>query len=87
MDCHWFADCFFHPQDLKKHTLGADVVVCAAGVANLIGAEHVRKGAIVIDVGINFVPDEGKASGFRLVGDVDFEAVKVSTNDALFLFL
>ena len=35
----------------------------------------VQEGAIVVDVGINFVPDKAKASGFRLVGDVDFEAV------------
>lgn len=64
-----------HTKDLIKHTCDADIVVSAAGVYNLISAEHVKEGAIVIDVGINFVPDAKKASGFRLVGDVDFASV------------
>ncbi len=68
--------CHIFTADLKKHTVIADVIVSAAGVAGLISKEHCRQGAIVIDVGINFVPDETKASGFRLVGDVDFESVK-----------
>ena len=64
-----------HTRELSRHTREADIVVSAAGVSMLIGAEDIKQGAIVIDVGINFVPDSRRTSGFRLVGDVDFEAV------------
>jgi methylenetetrahydrofolate dehydrogenase (NADP+) / methenyltetrahydrofolate cyclohydrolase len=61
-------------EDLKAIALSADLLVAAVGQPNLIRADMVKPGAIVIDVGINRVEDEtGKA---RLVGDVDFEAVK-----------
>jgi len=53
---------------LAAETSRADVLVVSAGVPALIGAAHVREGAVVVDVGINFV--HGK-----MVGDVDFEAV------------
>jgi 5,10-methylene-tetrahydrofolate dehydrogenase/methenyl tetrahydrofolate cyclohydrolase len=68
--------CHIFTRDLAKHTAGADIVVAAAGVSRLIGAEHVRPGAVVVDVGINFEQDASKSSGFRLVGDVDFESVR-----------
>ncbi len=68
--------CHIYTKDLVKHTSMADVVVSAAGVSHLIGQGHIKRGAVVVDVGINFVEDSTKASGFRLVGDVDFEAVK-----------
>jgi methylenetetrahydrofolate dehydrogenase (NADP+)/methenyltetrahydrofolate cyclohydrolase len=66
--------CHIATRDLKAHTLRADVLVVAVGKAGLIGAEHVKEGAIVIDVGINRVslPDGTK----KTVGDVDFEAVR-----------
>lgn len=64
-----------YTRDLPQHTARADIVVSAAGVANLISPQHVRPGAVVVDVGINYVPDASKATGFRLVGDVDFENV------------
>ena len=60
--------------DLKAIALSADILIAAVGQANLIRADMVKPGAIVIDVGINRIEDEtGKA---RLTGDVDFEAVK-----------
>jgi methylenetetrahydrofolate dehydrogenase (NADP+)/methenyltetrahydrofolate cyclohydrolase len=62
--------------DLAGHTLRADILVAAAGRPGLIGAELVRPGAVVIDVGINRVEDPGSERGYRLVGDVDFEAVR-----------
>lgn len=55
---------------------GAGIVVSAAGVSGLIGARHVRRGAVVVDVGINFVADASRPSGYRLTGDVEFEAVR-----------
>ena len=66
--------CHIATRDLARHTRQADIVVVAVGKPNLIRAEHVREGAMVIDVGINRVtlPDGTK----RTVGDVDFDAVK-----------
>jgi methylenetetrahydrofolate dehydrogenase (NADP+)/methenyltetrahydrofolate cyclohydrolase len=66
--------CHIATKDLKGHTRRADVVVVAVGKPGLITADHVRDGAVVIDVGINRVtqPDGSK----KTVGDVDFEAVK-----------
>lgn len=62
-------------EQLMQHTKIADIVVAAAGIPNLITAEMIKEGAVVIDVGINRVQDPvtGKP---KLVGDVDFEGVK-----------
>ncbi len=57
-------------RDLAMFTLMADILVVAAGVPNLIVPQMVRTGAVVIDVGINRLPDG------RIVGDVDFEGVR-----------
>jgi methylenetetrahydrofolate dehydrogenase (NADP+) / methenyltetrahydrofolate cyclohydrolase len=59
---------------LGWHTRRADVLVVAAGKPGLIRAEHIREGAIVLDVGINPVADSSTGD-VRLVGDVDFESV------------
>ena len=66
--------CHVATRDLASHTRRADVLVVAVGKPALVGREHVRDGAVVIDVGINRVtnPDGTK----RTVGDVDFDAVK-----------
>jgi methylenetetrahydrofolate dehydrogenase (NADP+)/methenyltetrahydrofolate cyclohydrolase len=60
---------------LGRHTRGADVLIVAAGVAGLIRAEHVRAGAIVIDVGINSRPDPATGK-VHTVGDVAFDEVR-----------
>jgi methylenetetrahydrofolate dehydrogenase (NADP+) / methenyltetrahydrofolate cyclohydrolase len=59
---------------LGFHTRHADVLIAAAGVPGLIRAEHVRVGAVVLDVGINQVTDPATGAS-RLVGDVDYDAV------------
>ena len=51
-------------------------MIAAVGRPNTITADMVKPGATVIDVGVNRIPDDIKKSGFRLVGDVDFDAVK-----------
>ena len=61
--CHIFTD------DLKRHTLNADVILVGVGVINLIKEDMVKEGVIVIDIGIN------RAQSGKLVGDVDFENV------------
>ena len=67
--------CHTRTKDLARFTRAADIVVVAAGRPNTLTADMVRPGAVVIDVGVNRVPDASRASGHRLVGDVDFAAV------------
>ncbi len=67
--------CHTRTADLSAHTLRADILVAAIGQPKAITAEMVKDGAVVIDVGINRVDDATRRRGYRLVGDVDFEAV------------
>jgi methylenetetrahydrofolate dehydrogenase (NADP+)/methenyltetrahydrofolate cyclohydrolase len=60
---------------LAEVTRSADIVIAALGRPHALGAEHIREGAVVIDVGINRVTDTSSKTGYRLVGDVDFDAV------------
>src|SRR5262249_23215579 len=62
--------CHAKTRDLAQYTILADILIVAAGVPNLILPQMVRTGAVVIDVGINRLPDG------RLVGDVDFDGVR-----------
>ncbi|KAH6674373.1 formate--tetrahydrofolate ligase-domain-containing protein [Halenospora varia] len=64
--------CHSQTQGLENFLKNADVVVAAIGKANFVKGEWLKPGAVVIDVGTNFVPDDTKKSGQRLVGDVDF---------------
>ncbi len=68
--------CHTRTKDLAWHTRQADIVIAAAGRPNTITADMVKDGVVVIDVGVNRVEDATKKKGYRLVGDVDFEAVK-----------
>ena len=68
--------CHTRTKDIAGHCRQADIVIAAAGRPNTITADMIKPGAVVIDVGVNRVEDKTKKSGFRLVGDVDFEAVK-----------
>ena len=67
--------CHTKTRDLKAHTLRADIVIVAAGRPGMVTADMIREGACVIDVGVNRVPDSSRASGFRLVGDTDYEPI------------
>lgn len=67
--------CHSRTLDLSTHTKQADILISAIGLPNTITKEMVKPGVVVIDVGINRVPDTSKKSGFRLVGDVHFESV------------
>ena len=62
-------------KDLAAETLRADIIIAAIGIPNFITADMVKDGVVIIDVGINRVDDESRKRGYRLVGDVDFEAV------------
>lgn len=60
--------------DIKEFTSRADIVIAALGRANAVHGSILKQGAVVIDVGVNRVPDASRKSGYRLVGDVDFES-------------
>lgn len=68
--------CHTRTRDLAGHTRQADILVAAVGRPHTITGDMVKNGAVVIDVGVNRVEDVTKKRGYRLVGDVDFEAVK-----------
>ena len=63
-------------KNLKELCAGADILIVAIGRTEFVTADMVKDGAVVIDVGQTRVPDNTRKSGFRNVGDVDFEQVK-----------
>jgi methylenetetrahydrofolate dehydrogenase (NADP+)/methenyltetrahydrofolate cyclohydrolase len=62
-------------KNLAAVTRAADIVVAAIGRPHFLGSDHIREGAVVIDVGINRIDDPSNPKGYRLVGDVDYDAV------------
>jgi len=68
--------CHSKTKDLPSVTRQGDIIIAAMGVPQFIKADMVKEGAVVIDVGVNRVDDPSAKRGYRLVGDVDFEAVK-----------
>lgn len=68
--------CHSRTVDIAGHCRRADIVIAAMGVAQFVKADMVKPGAVVIDVGVNRMADPTAKNGSRLVGDVDFEAVK-----------
>lgn len=63
-------------RDIPAHTRRADILIAALGRPHFVTADMVKPGACVIDVGVNRVPDPGSPKGYRLTGDVDFDAVR-----------
>ena len=68
--------CHIYTENLAQYTIMADVLIVAVGKANLITADMVKDDVVVIDVGINRVPDASKKRGYALKGDVDFEGIE-----------
>ena len=68
--------CHTGTRDLAAVTRQADILIAAMGSPKAITADMVKDGAVVIDVGVNRIPDATKKSGYRLVGDTDFDAIK-----------
>jgi methylenetetrahydrofolate dehydrogenase (NADP+) / methenyltetrahydrofolate cyclohydrolase len=66
--------------DLAAETRRADILIAAIGKPNFITADMVKDGVVVIDVGINSVEDSSSKSGYRLVGDVDFDGVSAKAS-------
>jgi methylenetetrahydrofolate dehydrogenase (NADP+)/methenyltetrahydrofolate cyclohydrolase len=67
--------CHTGTKNMSDFTKQADILVVAAGRPHTVNAEMVKQGAVVIDVGVNRVEDSTKKSGYRLIGDVEFEEV------------
>lgn len=67
-------------KNLKEEMLRADIIIAAIGIPNFVTADMVKEGAVIIDVGINRVEDSSRKSGYRLVGDVDFEKVQAKSS-------
>ncbi|KAJ3426351.1 c-1-tetrahydrofolate synthase cytoplasmic [Anaeramoeba flamelloides] len=65
--------CHSRTKDIAKEVKDADIVIAALGAPEFVKGDWIKKGAVIIDVGINAVPDKTKKRGYRLVGDVDFE--------------
>jgi len=68
--------CHSRSKNLAEICRSADILVAAIGAQHFVKADMIRDGAVVIDVGINRVDDKTAEKGYRLVGDVDFEAVR-----------
>ena len=72
--------CHSRTANLKDFVKRADLIIAAIGKPLFVQADMVKEGAVIIDVGINRISDETKKSGYRLVGDVDFEKVAPKTS-------
>lgn len=72
--------CHSRTRDLASITRQADILIAAIGKPYFVTAEMVKDGAVVVDVGINRVEDPGSPKGYRVVGDVDFDAVSPKTS-------
>ena len=68
--------CHTRTKNIAEHCKRADIIIASAGRPNTVTADMVKDGAVVIDVGVNRVEDATKKKGYRLAGDVDFDAVK-----------
>lgn len=65
--------CHSYTKNLKEFTLNADIIIAAIGKPFYIKSDMIKEGCVIIDVGINRIPDASKKSGSRLVGDVDYD--------------
>jgi methylenetetrahydrofolate dehydrogenase (NADP+)/methenyltetrahydrofolate cyclohydrolase len=68
--------CHSATRDIAAHCRRADIIVAAMGVAEFLKADMVKPGVVVMDVGVNRIPDAGSKTGTKLVGDVDFKNVQ-----------
>jgi len=67
--------CHKYTKDLTRHTINADILIVAAGVPGLITGQMVKEDVVIIDVGMNRIPDPTNERGYRLVGDCDYDTV------------
>jgi methylenetetrahydrofolate dehydrogenase (NADP+) / methenyltetrahydrofolate cyclohydrolase len=65
--------CHSYTRNIKEYTLNADIIIAAIGKPHFLKRDMIKEGCVIIDVGINRIPDASKKTGNRLVGDVDFD--------------
>ncbi|MBQ9624201.1 MAG: bifunctional methylenetetrahydrofolate dehydrogenase/methenyltetrahydrofolate cyclohydrolase FolD [Treponema sp.] len=68
--------CHTGTKNMAEITRQADILIAASGHPHTVTADMIKEGAVVIDVGVNRIPDSTKKSGFRLIGDCDFDEIK-----------
>jgi methylenetetrahydrofolate dehydrogenase (NADP+)/methenyltetrahydrofolate cyclohydrolase len=68
--------CHSATRNIKEHCRRADIIIAAIGVAEFVKADMVKPGAVIMDVGVNRIPDATSKTGTKLVGDVDFANVQ-----------
>ncbi len=68
--------CHSATRNVKEHCLRADIIIAAIGVAHFVKADMVKPGAVIMDVGVNRIPDATSKNGTKLVGDVDYANVQ-----------
>lgn len=68
--------CHTGTKNLAEFTRQADIIIVASGHPHTVTADMVKDGAVVIDVGVNRIPDATKKKGYRLIGDCDFDTIK-----------
>ena len=68
--------CHTGTKNMAEITRQADILIAASGHPHTVTADMVKDGAVIIDVGVNRIPDSTKKSGFRLIGDCDFDDLK-----------
>ena len=68
--------CHSRTRNIAEHCRRADIIVAAIGMPQFLKADMVKKGVVIMDVGVNRIPDSTTKSGTRLVGDVDFDAIQ-----------
>lgn len=68
--------CHTGTKNMAEITRQADILVVASGHPHTVTADMVKEGAVVIDVGVNRIPDDTKKKGYRLIGDCDFDTIK-----------
>jgi methylenetetrahydrofolate dehydrogenase (NADP+)/methenyltetrahydrofolate cyclohydrolase len=72
--------CHSRSRNLPEICRSADILIAAIGAPRFVTADMVREGTVVIDVGVNRVEDKAVEKGYRIVGDVDFDAVAPKTS-------
>ena len=72
--------CNSKTKNLKSITIDADLIISAVGIPNLVTEDMVKEGVSIIDVGISRVEDSSRKSGYKIVGDVDFENIYNKAN-------
>lgn len=72
--------CHTGTKNMAEITKEADILVVASGHPHTLTKDMVKEGAVIIDVGVNRIPDSSKKSGFRLIGDCDFDDLKESAS-------